>query len=317
MTTGNTILITGGAGFIGSHIADFFLLKEFKVIILDNFITSKRENITSKIEVAVGDIGNKLVVDNIFSQYKPDFVIHAAASYKDPDDWSSDINTNVIGTVNVVNAAKKFSCKKFVYLQTSLCYGLHPIESPISINHPLFSGSYSGGSSYAISKTNGELYIELSGINFTSLRLANVYGPRNLSGPIPAFFKNISNNTKSTIYNTQRDFVYVSDVVDCVFKVVQKSNNKKYYNVSSGKEYSIEHIYRIMRDIININSEVIPIMLTKSDDDTERIWLDSSETKQDLNWNARVELSEGVSNTIEYYKKNGLDNIFSHLRLYK
>ena len=93
-------------------------------------------------------------------------------------------------------------------------YGINPIKTSISLTHPLFGGMFSGVSSYAISKTSGEQYLELSGQKFISLRLANVYGPRNLSGPLPAFFYRLSNNLICNIVDSRRDFIFIDDVVD-------------------------------------------------------------------------------------------------------
>jgi UDP-glucose 4-epimerase len=197
------VLVTGGSGFIGSHLVDRLSADgRYKVIVIDNFQTGFSSNLieNSEVKICEGDVSDPNFIENVFIKYRPRIVIHTAASYKDPSNWKVDIETNIVGMVNLITFSKKHSILKFINLQTSLCYGLDPISFPVKIGDPYFNGSYCGGSSYAVSKTAGELYLSLSGLNFISFRLANVYGPRNFSGPIPAFYSNLMKNTKSKIY---------------------------------------------------------------------------------------------------------------------
>src|SRR5262249_51362673 len=118
-------LITGGAGFIGSHLADKLLAEGNQVLVIDNYQTGRRDNLTpqNNLRVVEGTIADAALVANLFDEFKPDNVVHAAASYKDPENWIEDINSNVLGTANVVRAAKKAGVKRLIYFQTSLCYG--------------------------------------------------------------------------------------------------------------------------------------------------------------------------------------------------
>ena len=127
------VLITGGSGFVGSHLADRLLARNDSVLVIDNYSTGRRDNLKShpNLEVIEDSIAHGAAMENIFSRFQPDVVVHAAASYKDPDNWVEDCHTNVLGTVNVLNAAKKAGCKRIVYFQTALCYGLNPKEQPI------------------------------------------------------------------------------------------------------------------------------------------------------------------------------------------
>ena len=134
--------------------------------------------------VTIGSIANKELVDQQMEEFQPDVVVHTAASYKDPDDWHSDTMTNCVGGSNIVSAAKKFNVKRFVYYQTALCYGLSPQQSPIRLDHP----RKPEGSSYAISKTANELYLELSGLDFVTFRLANVIGSTKCSWSVANIF---------------------------------------------------------------------------------------------------------------------------------
>ncbi|MDX6475474.1 MAG: UDP-glucose 4-epimerase, partial [Gaiellaceae bacterium] len=181
------ILVTGGAGFIASHITDRLVERGDEVVVIDNFATSRRDTLKERdgLRLVEGTIADAEHVDALFEEFRPATVVHAAASYKDPENWEEDVRTNSLGTVNVVRAAERAGVSRFVYFQTALCYGLHPHEQPITLTHPLDPKD----SSYAVSKTAGEWYIRLSKLNWISLRLANVYGPRNLSGPLPTFYQ--------------------------------------------------------------------------------------------------------------------------------
>ena len=157
-----------------------------RTLVIDNFATGRRDNLTRhpNLTVIEGTIADAAFVNRIFSEFLPEIVVHAAASYKDPKNWSEDVKTNALGSTIVVQASEELKVKRLIYFQTALCYGLHPLEQPITLSHPVRPE----GSSYAISKTAGEQYIQLSSLDFISFRLANAYGPRNLSGPLPLSF---------------------------------------------------------------------------------------------------------------------------------
>src|SRR5207248_2858974 len=116
----------------------------------------------------------------------------------------------------------------FVYFQTALCYGLKPLEQPITLDHPILPGA----SSYAISKTAGEQYVMLSGLDYLSFRLANAYGPRNLSGPLPTFFQRLNAHKSTFVMDTRRDFVFVDDLVDVVMKALDGVGRSGVYHIS-------------------------------------------------------------------------------------
>ena len=136
------VYITGGAGFVGSHTTDRLLAAGHKVFVIDNFATARRDNLkkNENLTFVEGSIADKKLVDETMKTFKPDVVMHAAASYKDPENWMEDAMSNVVGTINVCKAAKANDVKRIIYFQTALCYGLKPIEQPITLKHPLFSG---------------------------------------------------------------------------------------------------------------------------------------------------------------------------------
>lgn len=313
------VLITGGAGFIGSHLADKLLANGEKVLVIDNYTTGRRDNLTphKNLIVIEGSITDKHLVKRIFAKFKPDCVVHAAASYKDPNNWQEDAMTNVLGTIYVVEEAKTQKVKRLIYFQTSLCYGLKPLAKPITLGHPLFSGGYAGGSSYAVSKTAAELYIELSGIEFISFRLANVFGPRNLSGPLPTFFHRLTNKLPYTVADTRRDFLYIGDLIEVVTKALGGMGKPGHYHVSSGKDYAIKELFEAVVKAMGIKLKDKVLVKARSKHDAETILLDPYITNRDFKWKTKAIFEEGVKAAVEWYKKHGVTQTFTHLNVHK
>ena len=309
------ILITGGAGHIGSHVAERLLERGDNVLDIDNYATGRRDNLLEhkNLQVVEGSIADTELMLKIFNEFKPEIVVHAAASYKDPSNWVEDASTNVVGAANLVTAAKKVNVKRIIYFQTALCYGLKPVEQPITLEHPYFSGKYSGGSSYAISKTGAELYIELSGIDFISFRLANSYGPRNLSGPLPTFFSRLTEGKPCFVMDTRRDFIFVEDLVDVVIKAVNGMGSKGYYHVSSGKDYAIKELFDATLKALDITLEKDVEIRERGEDDVYTILLDPTKTNKDFDWKVSTPLEEGIKKAIEWYKEYGISQTYTHL----
>lgn len=306
------VLITGGAGFIGSHLAEKLLADGHSVLAIDNYQTGRRDNLKphKNLKIVEGTIADIELVNQLFDEFHPDRVIHAAASYKDPNNWEEDAYTNVIGTINVTLAAKRIGISRLVYFQTALCYGLKPIEQPITLSHPINST----GSSYAISKTAGEHYIELSGIDFISFRLANAYGPRNLSGPLPTFFHRLTTGKPCFIMDTRRDFIYVDDLTEVVIKAVYGEGRKGYYHISSGSDYSIKELFDETLKALSIKLDKEVEVRPRSPDDVFTILIDPSKTNHDFKWKTKTSLNVGVKNAIDWYQTNGITQTYTHLK---
>lgn len=305
------VLITGGSGFVGSHLADTLLARNDEVVVIDNFSTGRRDNLKPhrNLTVIEQSIANGAAMDKIFTEFKPDVVVHAAASYKDPDNWVEDCHTNVLGTVNVLNATKKAGCKRIVYFQTALCYGLNPKEQPVSLDHHFDAR----GSSYAISKTAAEHYVELSGLSFVSFRLANAYGPRNISGPLPTFYHRLTAGKPCFVMDTRRDFIYIDDLVNCVTRAVD-GQGQGYYHISSGSDYSIKELFDATLAALNIKLDKEVEVRERHPDDAFTILLDPSRTNKDFSWKVSTALTAGVKAAIDYYKEYGIEQTYTHLR---
>lgn len=306
------VLITGGAGFIGSHLADRLLARGDQVLVIDNYATGRRDNLkpNANLQVVEGSIADRKTVEDAFAAIKPDLVIHAAASYKDPDNWVEDSKTNVLGSANICQVSKASGVKRIIYFQTALCYGLVPIEQPITLKHPIRST----GSSYAISKTAGEQYVDLSGIDYISFRLANAYGPRNLSGPLPTFYHRLTNTKPCFVMDTRRDFIYIDDLVACVMKAVDGAGRKGAYHISSGSDYAIKELFDATIKALKINLDKPVEVRPRQPDDTYTILLDPSETNKDFGWAVSTPLETGVNHAINYYKEFGISETYTHLK---
>lgn len=303
------ILITGGAGFIGSHLADRLLARGDSVGVIDNYATGRRDNLEphKNLTIVEDTIANAKVVHQVMADFKPDVVVHAAASYKDPHNWEEDCLTNTLGTAVVLKATQSVGCSRFIYFQTALCYGLKPLEQPITLNHPIVPG----GSSYAISKTAAEEYVHLSGLDYVTFRLANAYGPRNISGPLPTFYKRLTSQQACFIMDTRRDFVYVDDMVNCIVKSID-GQGKGTYHLSSGRDFSIQELFEETLAAMGINQTID--VRPRQPDDVYSILLDPSKTKKDFDWAVSTPLKDGVQRTIAYYKTYGIEETFTHLK---
>ena len=306
------VLVTGGAGFVGSNLADRLLARGDTVVVIDNFETARRDNLTPNrsLTLVEGSITDRDLVNRTFDEHRPEVVVHAAASYKDPDNWYGDALTNVVGTVNVVRASERLGVGRFIYLQTALGYGLHPLEQPITLNHPLIPG----GSSYAISKTGGEQYIFLSKLDYVSFRLANAYGPRNLSGPLPTFYQRLTTGKPCFVMDTRRDFIYVSDLVEVISLAVDGRGRRGPYHVSSGKDYAIKELFDATVKSLGIELEKDVEVRPRNPDDVYTILLDPSKTEEDFDWHITTPLEVGVAATIDYYRSHGIEQTYTHLK---
>lgn len=307
------VLVTGGAGFIGSHLVDRLVARGDQVLVIDNYATGSRENLGThpNLTVVEGTIADAPLVERLFADFRPEHVVHAAAAYKNPDDWLEDSLTNVAGTANVVQASRKDGVRRLIYFQTALCYGLHPMEQPITVDHPV----QPEGSSYAISKTGGEYYVQLSGLDWVSFRLANAYGPRNLSGPLPTFYHRLTSGKPCFVMDTRRDFIFVDDLLDVVLVALDGMGRSGVYHVSSGRDVSIKELFEAILKALELKLEREVEVRPRTPDDVYTILLDPSKTEREFGWRAHTPLEVGVAAAIDWYKRFGVDRTFTHLKM--
>lgn len=303
--------ITGGCGQIGSHVAELLLARGDEVMSIDNFATGRPEHLPpqERLTLIEGSIADSELVQKLIGEFKPDVLIHTAASYKDPEDWSEDARTNALGGANLVRAAKDHGVGRFIYFQTALCYGVKPQESPVTLSHPKFPAN----SSYAISKTAAEDYLEISGLDYVVFRLANVVGPRNVSGPLPIFFQRLKDGKKCFVTKARRDFVYVGDLARNVVKAADGVGSQAYH-FASGQDVAIQELYDAVVKAMKINDYPAPEVRELGPDDAASILLDPSRTFADFGKIDFMPMEEFVRLAIEYYAEHGTLGEYTHLK---
>lgn len=305
------VLISGAYGQVGSHVAEMLLARGDEVLGIDNLATGRREHLAGdpKLKVEIGSIADRGLIDRLFAEFQPDVVVHTAASYKDPEDWYNDALTNCVGGANLIQAAKRGKVGRFIYFQTALCYGLKPQQQPIRLDHP----KNPANSSYAISKTAAEDYLEISGLDYVSFRLANVVGPRNVSGPLPIFFQRLKDGKRCFVTKARRDFVFVKDLARNVLKAADGVGHGAYH-FSSGKDIAIQDLYDAVVSAMELKSYPAPEVRELGPDDAPSILLDPSRTFADFGKIEFTGLGDTVASAIEYYAKFGTQGEFTHLK---
>ena len=299
---GSRSVVTGGAGFIGSNLVDHLVRIDHKVIVLDNFVSGKKANLAhhkkKDVKIIRVDISKSKNLDKYFK--KVDYVFHLAGlaeiipSIKNPKKY---FNTNVLGTLKVVEAAKRAGVKKLIYAASSSCYG-SPKNLPtsekekIDIKHP-----------YGLTKFLGEQLVLKYATNFNmpniSFRFFNVYGPRlNMSGQYSAVFGNFlkqkRNNKPLTIVGDgkqTRDFIHVDDLTNAFIKVAKSRLVNKIYNLGSGKEISINKIANLFGGK--------KIFIPKRPREPKRSLANISKIKKDINWKPTITIQEGIKRLLK------------------
>ncbi|MDS0526514.1 SDR family NAD(P)-dependent oxidoreductase [Clostridium sp. SHJSY1] len=308
---GKVVLLTGGAGFIGSHIAEEYCKKGYEVVIVDNLSSgnlNNLENIINKDNVHFHnvDITDFPKLEEVFQKYKPNVINHHAAqksvsaSVENP---LYDAKINVIGLINILVLLKIYKVKNFIYVSSGGALSKEIIgdEKSSEIDLPQLE------SPYAINKYLGEqylkLYSKLYGFGFTILRYANVYGPRQIAdgecGVIPIFINNILKNKDSILMTYDdmprgctRDYVYVKDIVQANMIASEKITNE-IINIGSGCEVAILDIYDEITRVFNSTQKIFKKGPRLGD--VKRSILDNNKAKKILNWQPRTTLIEGLN----------------------
>jgi len=245
------ILVTGGAGFIASHITDAFINEGHDVVVLDDLSSGFEKNVNPKAKLIIGDICDKELVEKLFKDERFDVVNHHAAqmdvrrSVKDP---TFDANTNIIGTINLLQNSIKYNTKKFMFASTGGAVYGEQLYFPADEDHPTQPRS-----PYGISKLAVEKYLYFYnaeyGLNFTVLRYANIYGPRQNpfgeAGVVAIFTTKLLNDEQPVINGSgeqTRDYVYVGDVVKANLLTLNDNANE-IYNVGTGVETNVNQLF--------------------------------------------------------------------------
>lgn len=305
------VFVTGGAGQVGSTVIDRLLDRGDTVVAIDNFATGRRDNLKAhdRLTLIEYTIADAKVVDGMFSDFRPDVVIHTAASYKDPDDWGTDALVNAVGTANIAKASKTYGVSRLVYFQTALCYGTKPLQQPIRLDHPIDPVN----SSYAISKTAGEHYVQFSGVDWVTFRLANVIGERNVSGPLPIFYERLSQGKKCFVTPARRDFCYAGDLAKVVVRAAD-GEGRGTYHFSSGKDVAIRELYDAVVAAMKLNEYPEPEVKPLGPDDAASILLDPARTFTDFGDVEFTPLAKIAEVAVERWRLEGVQGGYTHLK---
>lgn len=305
------VLITGGSGQVGSTVADKLLARGNAVLSIDNFATGRRDNLAGQdnlIQVE-GSIADAELVERLFADFRPQVVVHTAASYKDPDDWATDALVNAVGTANIAKACKTHKVDRLVYFQTALCYGTKPLQQPIGLDHPINPVN----SSYAISKTAGENYVQFSGVDWITFRLANVIGPRNVSGPLPIFYSRLVQGKTCFVTPARRDFCFAGDLANVVVQAVDGRGHGTYH-FSSGKDVAIRELYDAVVRAMKLNDYPEPEVRPLGPDDATSILLDPARTFADFGEVTFTPIDEIARLAVERWSSEGVVGGYTHLK---
>jgi len=304
------LLITGGAGSLGVSIVERLLPQGVEICVIDNYATGHRGALpagVTNLSLQEGSIADKDFVDSIFSSFQPTHVIHSAAAYKDPTDWLSDAQTNVLGTIHVVKAAEEHGVRKLLNFQTALCYG-RAVQTPIPVDAATMPFT-----SYGISKTAGEQYVLNSSVPSLSFRLANVTGPRLSIGPIPTFYQRLKAGKGCFCSDTVRDFIDAEDFLKLTELALKDSAPTGVFNVSTGTGHSIKEVFDAVVNHLGVKlQEDVPIV-PAGDDDVPVVVLDPSRTEDAFGWRAEIDFSEMMTRMLTWYDQHGVNALYSHL----
>lgn len=310
------ILVTGGAGFIASHIVDTLIARGHRVVVVDNLSRGKKENINPRAKFYKVDIRDKKI-ESIFKKEKPDFVFHYAAqidtrtSVRDP---VFDAEVNVLGTINILQNAAKIKVKKIIFASTG-----GALSSEATVLPTPESKFALPVSPYGAAKISAEMYLhyfwKACGMAYTALRMANVYGPRQSSygeaGVIAIFADKMLRGEQPIIFGSgrqTRDYVYIRDVVRANM-LAFKSKKVGSCNVGTEKEASVLELFKKLKKLTGSNvSEVHGSPVGQKDKTTTvvageqmRSVLDCSKIRRELGWRPTVGLDEGLRKTVEWF----------------
>ncbi|MCX8093182.1 MAG: NAD-dependent epimerase/dehydratase family protein [Candidatus Goldbacteria bacterium] len=305
------ILVTGGAGFIGSNVVDEYVRLGHKVVIVDNLFSGKRENINKNAKFYEMDIRDKKILD-ILKKEEIEIINHHAAQISVPDSVKNpifDAEVNILGTLNLLQCAKEVGIKRFIFISSGgTVYGANA-KLPANENMPITADN-----PYGISKVTGEHYVRFFSnqfkMKYVILRYSNVYGPRQIphgeAGVVSIFINKILKNEPPVIFGEGkciRDYVYVGDVARANVLALKYATNEA-INIGTGIKTDVNKLYAIICKVTDFHKK--PIMGPYREGDIPANYLNINKAKKVLKWEPKINLEEGIKRTYNFFLKNVL-----------
>lgn len=302
------VLVTGGAGFAGSHVVDTYLQAGHDVVVVDNLFTGKTANLNPAARFYQTDIVSP-ELDEIFAHERPEVVSHQAARVDVRASMTQPLlfaQTNVLGSVNLLEACRKHGARKVIYAQTGGCVYGEPVELPSPETHVIKPVD-----PYGISKYPMELYLKAYahhyGLLYTVLRYPNVYGPRQdpfgEAGVVSIFCKHMLLGTQACVNGTGeqlRDYVFVKDIARANFLALERGHNET-YNVGSGIGTSVNRIFSLLKAATAY--PLGPVFGPARPGEVSASYLDSRKAERELGWRADTPLSSGLQATVDFVRE--------------
>jgi UDP-glucose 4-epimerase len=300
------ILVTGGAGFIGSHVVDTYVAAGFEVIVVDDLSTGRLSNLNPEVTFYKLDIRSPRLSE-VFKKEKPDFINHHAAQMdvrRSVIDPLFDANVNILGTINLIECAKKYKVKRFIYISTGGAVYGEPEYLPCDESHPI-----NPICQYGISKHTVEHYLFLYqqnyGLDYVVIRYPNVYGPRQdpggEAGVVAIFTRAMLRDEQVTINGDgeqARDFVYVKDCAQANLLALNTKKPNTIYNIGCGQATTVNEIFTLLKKTTGYPRE--PVYGPAKVGETRRIYLSAEKARRELEWAPTVDFEAGLKQTVEY-----------------
>src|SRR6267143_5224876 len=302
------ILVTGAAGFIGSHVADAYVNLGHEVVILDDLSRGSKRNLNSKCRFYQCDIRDREGIEKVFLLEKPTVINHHAAQMdvrRGVREPLFDAQVNILGSINLIEVAVAHGAKRFIYAATAGAGYGEPKQMPVPEGYPM-----NPITPYGISKHTVEHYLFtfrfLYGLEYVVLRYGNVYGPRQNSqgeaGGFAIFSEQMLAGVQPVIYGDGkkiRDYVYISDVVAANVAALERGTNE-IFNISTCVETTDLEVFQLVRDLLG--KQVEPKYVARRPGEIDRICLDISKAARLLGWMPTVSLAEGARRTVNYFR---------------
>jgi UDP-glucose 4-epimerase len=301
------ILVTGGAGFIGSHVVDMLIDAGHEVVVVDNLATGRKSNLNPKAKFYQMDI-RSIDMEKVFETERPEVVDHHAAQMdvrRSVADPIYDADINIIGGLNLLNLSVKYGVRKFIHISSGGAVYGEPVYLPCDEGHPVQPLCPYGATKYML-----ELYLymykEVHGLDYSVLRYPNVYGPRQdpmgEAGVVAIFVGQMLKSRPLTIFGTGeqvRDYVFVKDCARANLMLLENGSGRV-YNLGYGIGTTVNQIYQGLKDVTGypLPANYGPARAGE----TFQIYLDASRARQDLGWEPTVPLDEGLRQTVEYFQ---------------